>query len=107
MEFQLSQAKMRAVLATISIIWGAAIPFFGYLGYNFVEGTKDSASSVSQLSTQMAVLNVQMMNLREDVQELKTQTRTSTSNALFYKEGNNAEIGSFTSARVDAKEYSR
>lgn len=78
MEFQLSQAKFRAVIATLSVVCGVAIPFFGFLGYRYVENMDAASSAVGRLITEIAVLNTQMTYLREVLNPNKGTVRSQT-----------------------------
>lgn len=58
MEFQLSQARLRAVVATLSAVCGVAIPFFGFLGYRYVENIDAASSAVSVSGTNMTLTTI-------------------------------------------------
>ena len=75
MEFQLSQARLRAVVATLSAVCGVAIPFFGFLGYRYVENMDAASSAVGRLTTEIAVLSTQMIYLREDISDLQNTVK--------------------------------
>ena len=106
MEFQLSQARLRAVIATLSVICGVAVPFFGFLGYRYVESMDEAAAAIGRLTTEMAVLNTQATYLREDISDLKKTVRTlqeRASNALYVLEGEYAETHISATARIGSE----
>ena len=106
MEFQLSQARLRAVIATLSVICGVAVPFFGFLGYRYVENMDEASAAIGRLTTEMAVLNTQAAYLREDIADLKKTVRTlqeRASKALYVLEGEYAKTHLPTTARIGAK----
>lgn len=75
MEFQLSQARLRATVGTLAIVCSVAIPFFGWLGTRYVSNVDEAASAVGRLTTELAVLNTQVTYLREDIASLKGTVR--------------------------------
>ena len=106
MEFQLSQAKLRAVVATLSVVCGVAIPFFGFLGYRYIENMDAASSAVGRLTTEIAVLNTQMTYLREDIGDLQGTVRIlqeRAHKALYMVEGGHAEIDLPTGSRVSSE----
>ena len=106
MEFQLSQARLRAVIATLSVICGVAIPFFGFLGYRYVDSMDEAAAAIGRLTTEMAVLNTQATYLREDISDLKKTVRTlqeRASKALYVLEGGHAETYIPSTTRIGSE----
>lgn len=110
MEFQLTQAKFRAVLGTVAVISGVAIPFFGYLGASYLEKMEAASIAVGRLTTEIAVLNTQMTYLRDDISDLQSTVKVLQSRAdkaLFIVEGKDAEVDLFTSPRIGSEVHSR
>lgn len=108
MEFQLSQARLRAVVGTLAAISGVAIPFFGYLGVRYVENMDAASIAVGRLTTEIAVMNIQMANLREDIGDLQGTVKIlqeRAHKALYFVEGGNAEIDLPSSLRVSSESY--
>ena len=106
MEFQLSQARLRAVIATLSVICGVAVPFFGFLGYRYVENMDEASAAIGRLTTEIAVLNTQAIYLREDISDLKKTVRTlqeRASKALYVLEGDYAETRLSATTRIGSQ----
>ena len=106
MEFQLSQAKLRAVIATLSVVCGVAIPFFGFLGYRYIENMDAASLAVGRLTTEIAVLNTQMTYLREDIGDLQRTVKIlqdRAHKALYIVEGPYAKIDLSTGSRVSSE----
>lgn len=106
MEFQLSQAKLRAVIATLSVVCGVAIPFFGFLGFRYIENMDAASSAVGRLTTEIAVLNTQMTYLREDIGDLQRTVKIlqdRAHKALYIVEGPYAKIDLSTGSRVSSE----
>ena len=106
MEFQLSQAKLRAVSATLSVVSGVAVPFFGFLGYHSIEQMDAASSAVGRLTTEIAVLNTQMTYLREDIGDLQGTVKIlqdRAHKALYIVEGPYAKIDLSTGSRVSSE----
>ena len=106
MEFQLSQARLRAVVATLSAVCGIAIPFFGFLGYRYVENMDEASAAIGRLTTEMAVLNTQAAYLREDISDLKKTVRTlqeRASKALYALEGEYAKTHISATTRISSE----
>ena len=108
MEFQWSQARLRAVVATLSAVCGVAIPFFGFLGYRYVENMDAASSAVGRLTTEMAVLNTQMTYLREDISDLRSTAKIlqdRAHKALYLVEKPRAKTHIPTSTRISSEVY--
>ena len=108
MEFQLSQARLRAVVATLSAVCGVAIPFFGFLGYRYVENMDAASSAVGRLTTEIAVLNTQMTYLREDISDLQNTVKIlqdRAQKALYLVEKPRAETHIPTTTRISSEVY--
>ena len=108
MEFQLSQARLRAVVATLSAVCGIAIPFFGFLGYRYVENMDAASSAVGRLTTEIAVLNTQMTYLREDISDLQSTVKIlqeRAHKALYLVEKPRAETYIPTTTRISSEVY--
>lgn len=108
MEFQLSQAKLRAVIATLSVVCGVAIPFFGFLGYRYVENMDAASSAVGRLTTEIAVLNTQMTYLREDIGDLQSTVKIlqeRAHKALYLVEKPRAKTYVPASTRISSEVY--
>lgn len=108
MEFQLSQARLRAVVGTLAAISGVAIPFFGYLGIRYVENMDAASIAVGRLTTEIAVMNTQMTYLREDIGELQGTVKIlqdRAHKALYMMEGANAKTQLPEGARISTKSY--
>lgn len=106
MEFQLSQAKLRAVIATLSVVCGVAIPFFGFLGYRYIENMDAASSAVGRLTTEIAVMNTQMTYLREDIGDLQETVKVlqeRAHKALYFVEGGDAKVDLPSGSRVSSK----
>ena len=106
MEFQLSQARLRAVVATLSAVCGIAIPFFGFLGYRYVENMDAVSSAVGRLTTEIAVLNTQMSYLREDIGDLQNTVKIlqdRAHKALYLVEKPRAKTYVFTTTRISSE----
>ena len=106
MEFQLSQARLRAVVATLSAVCGVAIPFFGFLGFRHIENMDAASSAVGRLATEIAVLNTQMTYLREDIGDLQSTVKIlqeRANKALYLVESGNAKIDLSTGSRVSSE----
>lgn len=106
MEFQLSQARLRATIATLSVVCGVMMPFFGYLGLRYVNNMDEASSAIGRLTMEMAVLNTQMTNLRDDIQDLQGTVsilQDRARKALYTKEGIDAETHLPTASRVGAE----
>ena len=106
MEFQLSQAKLRAVIATLSVVCGVAIPFFGFLGFRYIENMDAASLAVGRLTTEIAVLNTQMIYLREDIGDLQRTVinlQDRANKALYLVEGPYAKIDLSTGSRVSSE----
>lgn len=71
MEFQLTQARYRAIAGTLAIVCSVAIPFFGWLGTRYVANVDEASNAVGRLTTELAVLNTQVSQLRDDLKELR------------------------------------
>lgn len=108
MEFQLSQAKLRAVIATLSAVCGVAIPFFGFLGYRYIENMDAAASAVGRLTTEIAVMNTQMTYLREDIGDLQDTVKIlqeRAQKALYLVEKPRAKTYVPSSSRISSEVY--
>ena len=108
MEFQLSQARLRAVVATLSAVCGIAIPFFGFLGYRYVENMDAASSAVGRLTTEIAVLNTQMAYLREDISDLQSTVKIlqdRAHKALYLVEKPRAKTHIPTTTRISSEVY--
>ena len=108
MEFQLSQAKLRAVVATLSAVCGIAIPFFGFLGYRYVENMDAASSAAGRLTTEIAVLNTQMTYLREDISDLQSTVKIlqdRAHKALYLVEKPRAKTYVPTTTRISSEVY--
>lgn len=108
MEFQLSQARLRAVVATLSAVCGVAIPFFGFLGYRYVENMDAASSAVGRLTTEIAVLNTQMSYLREDIGDLQNTVKIlqdRAQKALYLVEKPRAETYIPATTRISSEVY--
>ena len=108
MEFQLSQARLRAVVATLSAVCGVAIPFFGFLGYRYVENMDAASSAVGRLTTEIAVLNTQMTYLREDIGDLQSTVKVlqeRAQKALYLVEKPRAKTYVPTTTRISSEVY--
>lgn len=108
MEFQLSQARLRAVVATLSAVCGIAIPFFGFLGYRYVENMDAASSAVGRLTTEIAVLNTQMTYLREDISDLQSTVKilqNRAHKALYLVEKPRAKTYVPTTTRISSEVY--
>ena len=108
MEFQLSQARLRAVVATLSAVCGIAIPFFGFLGYRYVENMDAASSAVGRLTTEIAVLNTQMTYLREDISDLQSTVKIlqdRAHKALYLVEKPRAKTHIPTTTRISSEVY--
>ena len=108
MEFQLSQARLRAVVATLSAVCGVAIPFFGFLGYRYVENMDAASSAVGRLTTEIAVLNTQMSYLREDIGDLQSTVKIlqeRAQKALYLVEKPRAKTYVPTTTRISSEVY--
>ena len=108
MEFQLSQARLRAVVATLSAVCGIAIPFFGFLGYRYVENMDAASSAVGRLTTEIAVLNTQMTYLREDIGDLQSTVnilQERAHKALYLVEKPRAKTYVPTTTRIGSEVY--
>lgn len=106
MEFQLSQARLRAVVATLSAVCGVAIPFFGFLGYRYVENMDAASSAVGRLTTEIAVLNTRMTYLREDISDLQSTVKIlqdRAHKALYLVEKPRAKTHIPTSTRISSE----
>lgn len=107
-EFQLSQARLRAVVATLSAVCGVAIPFFGFLGYRYVENMDAASSAVGRLITEIAVLNTQMTYLREDIGDLQSTVKIlqeRAQKALYLVEKPRAKTYVPTTTRIGSEVY--
>ena len=108
MEFQLSQVRLRAVVATLSAVCGVAIPFFGFLGYRYVENMDAASSAVGRLTTEIAVLNTQMTYLREDISDLQSTVKIlqdRAHKALYLVEKPRAKTYVPTTTRIGSEVY--
>lgn len=108
MEFQLSQARLRAVIATLSAVCGVAIPFFGFLWYRYVENLDAASSAVGRLTTEIAILNTQMTHLREDIGDLQNTVKLlqdRAHKALYLVEKPRAKIDVSTGSRISSEVY--
>lgn len=108
MEFQLSQARLRAVVATLSAVCGVAIPFFGFLGYRYVENMDAASSAVVRLTTEIAVLNTQMTYLREDISDLQSTVKIlqdRANKALYLVEKPRAKTYVPATTRIGSEVY--
>ena len=108
MEFQLSQARLRAVVATLSAVCGVAIPFFGFLGYRYVENMDAASSAVGRLTTEIAVLNIQMTYLREDISDLQSTVKIlqdRANKALYLVEKPRAKTYVPATSRISSEVY--
>ena len=108
MEFQLSQARLRAVVATLSAVCGIAIPFFGFLGYRYVENMDAASFAVGRLTTEIAVLNAQMTYLREDISDLQSNVKIlqdRAHKALYLVEKPRAKTYVPTTTRISSEVY--
>lgn len=108
MEFQLSQAKLRAAVTTLSAVCGVAIPFFGFLGYRYVENMDAALSAVGRLTTEIAVLNTQMTYLREDIGGLQNTVKIlqdRAHKALYLVEKPRAKTYVPTTTRIGSEVY--
>ena len=106
MEFQLAQAKLRAVIATLSVVCGVVLPFLGFLGYHSIDKMDAASSAVGRLTTEIAVLNTQMTYLREDIGDLQRTVKIlhdRAHKALYIVEGPHAKTYVPTGSRVSSE----
>ena len=107
-EFQLSQARLRAVVATLSAVYGVAMPLFGFLGYRYVENMDAASSAVGRLTTEVAVMNTQMTYLREDISDLQGTVKIlheRAHKALYLMEKPRAKPHTPATTRISSEVY--
>lgn len=75
MVFQLTQARFRAVMATLGAVGVVLIPVTGYVIASYLDRVDNSIIATHNLSVQVAVMANTIEEMREDVGELNRAFR--------------------------------
>ena len=75
MTFQLTQARFRAVMATLSAVAVVLVPVTGYVVASYLDKVDSSITATHNLRVEVAVMSNTLDEIREDVDELNRAFR--------------------------------
>lgn len=75
MTFQLTQARFRAVMATLSAVALVLVPVTGYVVANYVDKIDSSITATHNLRVEVAVMSNTLDEIKDDVGELNRAFR--------------------------------
>ena len=75
MAFQLTQARFRAVMATLSAVALVFVPATGYVVANYVDKIDSSITATHNLRVEVAVMSRTLDEIKDDVSELNSAFR--------------------------------
>ena len=75
MAFQLTQARFRAVMATLSAVAVVLVPVTGYVVANYLDKVDSSITATHNLRVEVAVMVSTLNEIKEDVGELNRAFR--------------------------------
>ena len=75
MTFQLTQARFRAVMATLSAVAVVLVPVTGYVVASYLDKVDSSIAAMHNLRVEVAVMSNTLDEIKEDVSELNRAFR--------------------------------
>lgn len=75
MTFQLTQARFRAVMATLSAVALVLVPVTGYVVANYIDKIDSSIAATHKLRVEVAVMSSMLDEIKDDVSELNRAFR--------------------------------